>query len=260
MNPGTADRGSNPLTRLLPDPGSTTVAEYAAGLDFRESAHQQRPWMLCNFALTVDGRAAIDGRSGPIAGPADLELLLALRSRVDAVMVGAGTLRAERYGRIIRDPDARSRREAEGLSHDPLAVVASESLSIPWDIPLFTDGGGEVVVFTSSEEDVPDTETPVEVIRHRDRVDLEAAMAYLRSERDIASVLCEGGPRLHGDLWRAGLVDELFLTIGPRLAGSDGPALVAGALESPIDLELVGLLSDAEGDLMCRYARAGDGE
>jgi riboflavin biosynthesis pyrimidine reductase len=115
--------------------------------------------MLCNFALTVDGRAAIDGRSGPIAGPADLELLLALRSRVDAVMVGAGTLRAERYGRIIRDPDVRARREAEGLSDDPLAVVVSGSLEIPWEIPLFSDGGGEVVVFTSSEEGVPETET-----------------------------------------------------------------------------------------------------
>lgn len=255
-----ADRGSNPLTVLLPEPGSTTVAEYAAGLDFRGSAHRERPWMLCNFALTVDGRAAIDGRSGPIAGPADLELLLALRSRVDAVMVGAGTLRAERYGRIIRDPAVRARREEEGLSHDPLAVVASESLGIPWEIPLFTDGGGEVVVFTSSDKDVPDTETPVTVIRHEDRVDLQAALSYLRSERGIASVLCEGGPRLHGDLWRAGLVDELFLTLGPRLAGPDGPGLISGPLHSPIDLELVGLSSDAEGDLMCRYARAGGGQ
>jgi riboflavin-specific deaminase-like protein len=216
--------------------------------------------MLCNFALTVDGRAAIDGRSGPIAGPADLELLLALRSRVDAVMVGAGTLRAERYGRIIRDPDVRARREAEGLSHDPLAVVVSGSLEIPWEIPLFSDGGGEVVVFTSSEEGAPDTETPVTVIRHENGVDLEVAMAYLRDEHGVASVLCEGGPRLHGDLWRAGLVDELFLTVGPRLAGSDGPALISGPLHSPIDLELVGLLSDAEGDLMCRYARADSGQ
>ena len=256
MSPPAKGQGSNPLTRLLPEPGATTVSEYASAMDFGPMAHQDRPWLLCNFAMTADGRAAIDGRSGPIAGPADLELLLALRARVDAVMVGAGTLRAERYGRIIRDPDVRAEREREDLSHDPLAVVVSASLNIPWEIPLFTDGGGSVVVFTSSDSEAPETATPVTVVRHEDQVDLKDAMSYLRNEHEIASLLCEGGPRLHGDLWRAGLVDELFLTIGPRLAGGDGPDIISGPLAEPIDLRLAGLLSDEEGALMCRYARA----
>jgi riboflavin-specific deaminase-like protein len=260
MSRKTTGHGSNPLTRLLPESGTTTVAEYAGGLEFSPTEGGDRPWVLCNFAMTADGRAAIDGRSGPIAGPADLELLLALRSRVDAVMIGAGTLRAERYGRIIRDPDVRDRRKRDGLNDDPLAVVVSASLNIPWDIPLFSDGGGEVVIFTSADTEVPETATPVEVVRHEGEVDLAQALSYLRVDQGIENLLCEGGPRLHGDLWRADLVDELFLTIGPRLAGGDGPEIISGPLADPVDLRLTGLLSDSEGALMCRYARASGGQ
>ena len=64
-------------------------------------------------------------------------------------MIGAGTLRAERYGRLVSDPaKLRARRERTGLPHDPLAVIVSGRLDLPWDAPLFTDGGGRVVVFT----------------------------------------------------------------------------------------------------------------
>lgn len=250
---------SNQLTRLIPEAGTTTVAEYASGFDFRENTHEDRPWLLCNFAMTADGRAAIDGRSGPIAGPADLELLLALRSRVDAVMVGAGTLRAERYGRIITDSEVRSRRATEGLTPDPLAVVISGSLRVPWDIPLFTEGEGRVVVFTSSDAEAPQTETEVTVIRHEGQVNLPAALEFLHNEEGIGGLLCEGGPTLHGDLWRVGLVDELFLTIGAKLAGGDGPEIVSGPLDPPAELGLAGLLSDDQGSLYCRYTAGRDG-
>lgn len=260
MTGETSGRQTNPLTHLWPESGETTVAEHASALEFPTETHSDRPWVLCNFAMTADGRAAIDGRSGPIAGPADHELLLALRSRVDAVMVGAGTLRAERYGRIIRDAEVRKRREEEGLSPDPLAVVVSGSLDVPWDIPLFTDGGGKVVIFTCSDSAAPETQTPVTVIRHGGEVDLSEAMAFLHREEAIRCLLCEGGPLLHGDLWRANLVDELFLTIGARLAGGDGPEIISGPLPAPAKLALTGLSVDSEGDLMCRYAAATGGQ
>ena len=60
------------------------------------------------------------GRSGPIGSATDTEMLQRLRTRVDAVMIGAGTMRAERYGRIVSDPDLRAYREQTGLAHDPL--------------------------------------------------------------------------------------------------------------------------------------------
>lgn len=252
---------SNQLTRLIPQTEVLSVAEYAAGLEFSPSRHETKPWLFCNFAMTVDGQATIDGRSGTIAGKADSELLMALRNRVDAVMVGAGTLRAERYGRIVPDPKARELRAEMGLSEDPIAVIVSGHLNLPWEIPLFSDLGGPVIIFTNSRASVPETSAELTTVRQPgDGVDLAEMMIHLREDLGVKTVLCEGGPTLHGHLWREGLVDELFVTVGPRLAGDEGPEIVSGSLERPIDLELVGLLKDSEGSLMCRYVRSGGGQ
>ena len=95
-----------------------------------------------NFAATVDGRATIGGVSGPIGSDTDTAMLVGLRTRFDAVMIGAGTMRAERYGRLVADPEKRERREQLGLPPEPLMVIVSGRLDLPWDAPLFTDGGG----------------------------------------------------------------------------------------------------------------------
>ena len=79
-------------------------------------------------------------------------MLVGLRTRVDAVMIGAGTMRAERYGRVIGDPAKRQRRERDGLAHDPLMVIVSGRLDLPWDAPLFTEGHGRVLIATASED------------------------------------------------------------------------------------------------------------
>jgi riboflavin-specific deaminase-like protein len=243
---------THPLRRLLPDEAQTTVAEQLSDLELNELAHDDRPYLVLNFATTLDGRAAIDGRSGPIGSEADTEMLQRLRTRVDAVMIGAGTMRAERYGRMVSDPDFRAYRESTGLSHDPLGVIVSNRLELPWDAGLFTVGGGEVVIFTASDEEAPETETPVSVVRHPDGVDLDRALAWLRAERDIKSILCEGGPTLHGRLREGGLADELFLTIAPKIAGGEGPRILEGALPDIDQVELAWLL-ESEGELFARY-------
>ena len=179
-------------------------------------------------------------------------MLQRLRTRVDAVMIGAGTMRAERYGRMVSDPSYRDYREQTGLAADPLGVIVSSSLRLPWDAPLFTDGNGEVAILTSSGDAVPETATPVEVVRHEGGVDLTRALEWLRAERRIRSVLCEGGPILHGNLHAARAVDELFLTIAPKLAGAEERSILSGGLDAPLPLELAWLL-DAGGELFCRY-------
>ena len=131
-------------------------------------------------------------------------MLVGLRTKVDAVMIGAGTMRAERYGRVVPDPSKRARRERDGLPHDPLAVIVSGRLDIPWDAPLFTDGGGRVLIFTASETEPPETETPVRVVRHQGAVDLAAALATCEPSAGVRALLCEGGPRLHAQLIDAG--------------------------------------------------------
>jgi riboflavin-specific deaminase-like protein len=243
------------VERLLPDPGPTTPAEQYSGLGLIELAPADRPYLVANFALTLDGRATIGGRSGRIGSGTDSQVLHRLRTQVDAVMIGAGTLRVERYGRIIPDAALRGHRErAAGLAHDPLAVIVTDSLDLPWDAGLFTAGFGRVLILTTSDGEIPDTATQVRVERHQGRVDLGRAMARLRDERGVRAVLCEGGPRLLANLVQAGLVDEIFVTLAPKLALNEGPGLLEDAFGDlgATELELVWLLAE-DGELFTRY-------
>lgn len=249
---------THPVRRLLPDAAETTVAEQLAELSLKGMACPDRPYVLMNFVSSVDGRATIDGRSGPLGTRTDMEMLQRLRTRVDAVMVGAGTMRIERYGRMVSDPALRAYRERTLLTHDPLAVILSDSLELPWDAGLFADGGGRVVIFTSSDREVPETPTPVRVIRHPGGIDLARALEWLRRERGIASLLCEGGPVVHGELQAGGFVDELFLTIAPKLVGREERSIISAPLPEALELELTWLLQ-AENELFARYRVAGRG-
>jgi riboflavin-specific deaminase-like protein len=241
------------MQRLIPDPGPTSVEEQLESYRPWESPHEHRPFVAMNFAATVDGRATIDGRSGPIGSATDTSMLAGLRTRFDAVMIGAGTMRAERYGRVVPEQGKRERRERVGLSHDPLMVIVSGRLDLPWDAPLFIERG-RVLIFTSSEAEPPQTEPTVRVVRHEGRVDLAMALRQLRHERGVRALLCEGGPRLHAELQSAGLVDELFLTIAPKLSGGVAPRILEGELDSVTELELAWLLEDG-GELFARYRR-----
>jgi riboflavin biosynthesis pyrimidine reductase len=240
------------VRRLLPDVAETTIAEQLHPLDLKALALPERPYLILNFVTTLDGRATIDGRSGPIGTATDTEMLMRLRTRVDAVMIGAGTMRVERYGRIVPDPQLRAYRERTGLPHDPLAVIISNRLELPWDAGLFTNGGGRVVIFTASGTEPPETATPVKVIRHPGGVELDRALGWLRTERGICSVLCEGGPMLHGRLREARLADELFLTIAPKVAGGEGPRILEGALPEVDRVNLAWLL-ESNSEMFTRY-------
>jgi riboflavin-specific deaminase-like protein len=243
-----------PLRRLVPDCAETTVADAVDSLNLVERALPDRPYVITNFALTLDVHATIAGRSGPIGSDADTAMLVGLRTRVDAVMIGAGTMRAERYGRVVGDPGKRQRRERQGLPHDPLVVIVSGRLELPWDAPLFTEGQGRVLIATSSDEDLPETKTSVRVVRHPDGVDLAALLAYLREERGVRALLCEGGPRLHGQLVAESLVDELFVTHAPKLGGGVGPGLIAELEEGERPVELGWVLCEpTTGELYGRY-------
>jgi riboflavin-specific deaminase-like protein len=243
------------LRRLAPDPGETTVERQLDAYRPWEEPRDGRPFVTTNFAVTLDGRATIGGTSGAIGSDTDTAMLVGLRSRFDAVMIGAGTMRAERYGDMVPRQEVRDAREALGLPPVPLMILVSGRLDLPWDAPLFADGGGRVLIFTSSETEPPETTADVQVVRHEGSVHLVAALRQLRDEHGVRALLCEGGPRLHGQLWAAGLVDELFLTMAPRLTGGDGPRIVEGqALPKIAELELAWLLED-DGELFARYRR-----
>jgi riboflavin-specific deaminase-like protein len=240
------------LRRLLPAGGSATPDEAVAELRFWELAPDARPFVAVNMVQTVDGRATVAGRTAPISSVADRQVFHALRTRVDAVMVGAGTLRVERYGRLVRDPHRRQQRAAAGLAADPLAIIVSASLDLPSDLPLLQDPESQVAIITPSERSLEGCKAPIEYLRTGD---LPAALARLRSDHGVRSILCEGGPRLNASLLAGGLIDELFLTTGPLLAAGAGALSIIGdgVADGPIASRLLWLL-EHEGELFARYA------
>jgi riboflavin-specific deaminase-like protein len=254
----TAARNEPPVTlrRLLPQAAELTADELVTELRFGEWAPAQRPYVAVNMVATVDGRATVSGRTAPISSVADRQLFHALRTRVDAVMVGAGTLRTERYGRLVRDPARREQRRAAGLDPDPLAIVVSGRLNLPADLPLLADPEQRVVIVTASDGVVEGCAAQVEYLRSSP-VDLPAALARLRAGHAVRSILCEGGPTLNGALLAAGLIDELFLTTAPTLAGSAGALTIIteSSGDAPHPAELVWLLSGGS-ELFARYALA----
>jgi riboflavin biosynthesis pyrimidine reductase len=222
----------------------------------------ERPRVFLNMACTTDGRATLGGHSGPIGNRADKELFLALRTAVDAVLVGAGTARAERYRRLVRNEAHRRLRRERGLNEEPLACIVSASLALaPESVPLLADPAARVAILTPS----PAGELPagsasvVEYVRaaHEEQLDLRAALAELHARWGVRTVLCEGGPHLNGALLAAGVVDELFLTLAPKLGGGGdpqgSPRIVCGPeLDPPVELELREAL-ESESNLLLRY-------
>jgi riboflavin-specific deaminase-like protein len=227
------------------------------GLALADLAPDRRPYLVLNMVSTADGAAAVAHRTAPMSNLADRQLFHELRAHVDAVMVGAGTARTERYGRLVRDPQCRERRLARGLASDPLAIVVSRRLALTPDLPLLADPHSRVVVLTASDAELPRCAADVTYLRPPpgEEVDLSAMLAQLRTEHGVRSVLCEGGPNLNTSLLPAGLVDELFLSIAPALAGSVGSLSIVGRapLAAPVGLELVWLL-ESQSQLFARYA------
>ena len=226
-----------PLRRLHPDPAELDPAALFDEVDFAALAPDDRPYVVVNMVASADGRATLSGRTEQLSSEADRAVFHALRTAVDAVMVGTGTLRAERYGRMVKNEERRRRRVARGLEAEPLSIVPSRSGSFPDDIPLFTDPDARLALFEGDEAAAP-------------HLTLERVYA----EHGVRSVLCEGGPTLNGSLFAAGLVDELFLTVAPVLAATAAPlTIVEGtAGPEPVELELVWTL-EADGMLFLRY-------
>jgi riboflavin biosynthesis pyrimidine reductase len=246
------------LERLFPAGPPGRVPERLAALRPRERAGDDRPFIYLNMVSTADGRAAFDGRAAALGDDADLAMLLELRSLADAVLIGTGTVRAEGYDELVRAPERRARRAAEGLPETPLAVVASRGFDLPWDAGLFAAAGQPVLVYAGAPGRVPPSvAAPVEVVRLEDPG--PAAVAADLRRRGIRALLCEGGPTLNRALLAAGLVDELFLTLAPLLTGDEAePTIVAGgrlAAAAPLALEWILRSGD---ELFLRYAVRAD--
>jgi riboflavin-specific deaminase-like protein len=241
--------------QLFPEPGTVEVAELLGGLDLGGRAPGDRPFTMLNFVASVDGRATFQRRSGQLGDDGDRALFHALRERADAVLVGTGTLRAEHYGRLVRNADTRELRHESGRSPEPLACVATRSGNVPLDIPLFAEPEANIIVFTPRELDAGSCAAHVEIVRlDPARATFSSVVRHLHEHHGVRVLLCEGGPTVGGALLHEGLVDELFLTLAPKLTGGgSGPTITSGPeLPAPAALTLDWALERA-GSLYLRY-------
>ena len=172
-----------------------------------------RPYTIANVLLSADDPAPFGAYRPGFATESEASLFALLRSEVDAILIGAGTLRRGRYERRLCEPGLRDRRLANGLTRDPLGVFVSRSSHPPLDAPLFAESECEVAVFTSVHEPPPPCRARVHVSR-MGAGDLtpRAVLARLRQEFGVRALLYEGGPAMLGALAGDALLDEAFVT------------------------------------------------
>jgi riboflavin biosynthesis pyrimidine reductase len=195
------------------------------------------PWLRVNMVSTVDGAATgADGRTAAINNPADHRLFRLLRRMSDVIIVGAGTARAEGYRPTDR----------------PLVVVSGRGDAPP---RLREAEPGSVLLATcSSAPGLPDARKLLGdegvLVVGDEAVDL-AGLRRCLVDRGLRHQLCEGGPHLLRDLLAAGAVDEVDMTVVPRVvAGPQGRITAGGHLDVPL---LLAALLEEDGTLFGRW-------
>lgn len=221
-----------------------------------EAGGSSRPYVLLNMASTADGRASVDGRAGPIGDRADSALLHGLRTIADGLLVGAGTVRAEHYARVLRGEQDRQARRAYGLNAELATFIVSGSMKLtPEEVPLLAEPV-PVTIITPADQQLERCPAQPGYLRcqHDGALDLGLALRRIHAEHGIDTLLCEGGPHLAGQLVLEGLVDELFLGLAPKLAGGEEHlrVIVGRELEPPTQMELLALY-EHESSLFARY-------
>jgi riboflavin biosynthesis pyrimidine reductase len=196
-------------------------------------APADRPFVRVNMVSTLDGAVAYSGRAGRLGGAGDKLLFSVLRSLADVVLVGAGTARVERYGPPKIPLEAQEIRRGRGQAPLPTIAVVTQSGALDWGSRLFTGEGPRPIVIAGGStraEALADAAAVADVLTAgAGSVDLRAALKAL-GDRGLSHVLCEGGPTLNTGLAAAQLVDELCLTLSPKLAGCVGDGLTGGWL------------------------------
>lgn len=212
-----------------------------------------------NFVASIDGAVTHGGVSGPLNGPADKQVFDLLRRLADVVLLGAGTLRAERYAGLRLDAPDVAWREERGLAPHPVLAVVSARLDLDPASAPFADAPVRPVVLThagSPEARRRDLAAVADVVvAGGSAVDLPTALVAL-ADRGLPQVLCEGGPHLLGALVAADLVDEMCLTVSPVLEGGDAGRAAAGSAQATRRMRLAHALT-TDDMVMLRYLRAG---
>jgi len=242
------------VTRLYPlPPRELPTGGIYADLELPPPGRQDpsRPYVIINMVSSIDGKSTIWGRTAGLGDEADRQTMRNLRSKADAVMVGAGTLRSERISLGLDEP-------ADG--RQPLAVVATKTGDVPLESNLILHKSQEVLLLLPENLQVPRYER-ARWLRvpggPSGNMDLREALKRLKNEHAVDLLLVEGGPTLNHALASRGLADELFLTLAPKLLGGEGHDSVTVFAGAPLPPEALSpeLLSGhvAGDELFLRY-------
>ena len=193
----------------------------------------KRPFVTANFAITWDGRVTTRKHTpADFSSKRDKRRLTEIRATADAVLVGASTVAADKMTMGISDEALRAARAKRQQPPHPLRVIVSNSGRIAPDLRVFTKDFSPIVVFSTTRMTAP-TRTALAAkaelwLHESPTVNLPAMLATLRCDYGVKRVVCEGGPRLLRALLTAQLVDEIHLTLCPRLFGGTAAPTLTG--------------------------------
>jgi riboflavin-specific deaminase-like protein len=191
------------------------------------------PYVLMNMAMSVDGKISTRHRESITLGTSQDRLLMdKIRAQVDAVIIGSGTLKADGFPLLVRNAEIRRWRTDRGLPSHPVNVLLSRTLDIPARKKFFSHPESKKIVYTSRLAE-PAQRRKFE--KYAEVVLVPARISYLKyvltdlANRGFKKVLLEGGGELNYSFFHAGLVNEIYLTITPRIiGGGKAPTVVDG--------------------------------
>ena len=187
---------------------------------------EDRPYVIADMIASADGKTVIEGNEAGLGSRIDRRLLHELRLHADVVLSGAGTLRATGASPRLHEDDLKVLRRERGKSRTPIGAVITASGDVPLDAGFFTSDEFEAYVYLADSappgrrEAIKATGRPVVEVPADDAV--RAMLRHMRSELGARLLMLEGGPTLNGECFRAGVVDELFLTLGGVVVGGHG--------------------------------------
>lgn len=243
--PNTRSTGLRKALRLHPEPRSLDASRIYEDLDYQNkvSNENELPYVVVNTVTTLDGKVSRDGTSSGIGSDVDRSVMRTIRSRVDAVLVGAGTIRAEKLLLTVTE-ELQDWRTSHGKSAQPLGIVLSRE--------------GKDLDPDTLKETTPNLLLLTEKKLHKQRrppdksYSMKDHLKYLKDEHGVGSLLVEGGPTVNHLLFKEHLVNELFLTLSPKVHGGKDANLLDGKPVEIDDLELLSLYANGS-ELFLRY-------
>ena len=194
------------------------------------------PFVLVNMAMTADGKIATANRLVSSFGSRrDQQHLLQLRATADAVMAGARTVDSNPINLGPGPAKYRRLRLRRGLAEFNLRIIVSRSGSVNPNAEVFQHGFSPIIILTTRRataarlKQLRAVATEVKICGAKE-INFRRALRWLRNKWRIKRLLCEGGGELNDALFRAGLVNELHLTVCPRIFGGRAAPTIADGL------------------------------